>query len=275
MEFLVVFAILFILYVLMVRIDSKRIKKLSFMHILAAHRGLYSKDQRIPENSLAAFQNAIDHGYAIELDVQCSKDLDVFVFHDDNLVRMCKRLDVLKTMTSDEIRKERLMDSTERIPTLADTLKLVDGKVPLWVEIKTTLRRQETVDKVMELLAEYKGDTSICSFDPLILLELKRRYPHVIRGIIVENFAADKSRPWYIFIVLFFCLLNFLVRPDYQSFDVAQLHHPTYRLNRLLGAHSVFWVIRSFQQEQIVRQSCDNFIFEYYLPPIELSDVIA
>jgi hypothetical protein len=171
-------------------------------------------------------------------------------------------------MSSDEIRNETLVGSTEKIPTFKDALKLVDGKVPLWIEIKTTERRKETVDKVMELLNEYQGNYSICSFDPLILLELKRRYPHVLRGIIVENFAANKSRPWYIFIVLFFCLLNFLVRPDYQSFDVAQLHHPTYGLNRLFGAHSAFWVIRSFQQEQIVRKSCDNIIFEHYLPKL-------
>jgi glycerophosphoryl diester phosphodiesterase len=271
MEIILIFISVFFIYFMMVRIDSKRARTLSYMHIPAAHRGLYTMDQSVPENSLAAFGKAVASGYAIELDVQASKDMEVFVFHDNTLLRMCGRLEVLKTMDADEIRKMKLGNTLEPIPTLRDTLKLVDGKVPLWIEIKTTEKRKETVDNVMELLRDYHGSYSICSFDPLILIQLKKHYPHVIRGIIVENFAPDKSRPWYVLIVLFFCLLNFLTRPDYQSFDVAQQHHPTYGLNRWLGAHSVFWVIRSADQELAVRKSCDNIVFEEYLPEIKPS----
>jgi hypothetical protein len=271
MELVLALITLFFVYFLMVRIDSRRVRNLTFMHIPAAHRGLYAKDQSVPENSLAAFRNAVEHGYAIELDVQASKDMEMFVFHDNNLLRMCGRLDVFTTMDAEEIRKLTLGSTDEPIPSFRETLNLVDGKVPLWVEIKSTERRKETVDKVMELLNAYQGAYSICSFDPLILLELKKRYPNVIRGIIIENFAPAKDRPWYIFIVLFFCLLNFVSRPDYQSFDVAQRHHPSYGLNRLLGAHSVFWVIRSLKQERKVRKSCDNIIFENYLPKLDKS----
>ncbi len=259
---------LILCYILMVRIDSKRINQLAFMHIPAAHRGLYTENQSIPENSLAAFRNAIEHGYAIEMDIQCSSDDEVFVFHDADLFRMCGRLDVLSSMKADELKRFHLAKSEEPIPTFREVLGLVDGKVPLWIEIKTTERRKETVKSVMDLLQEYHGDYSICSFDPLILLELKKQYPHVIRGIIVENYTADKGRAWYVPIVLFFCLLNFLCRPDYQSFNIMQRQHPTYGLNRSLGAHSVFWVVRSFKQEQSVRKSCDTIIFEGYLPII-------
>ena len=44
-----------------------------------AHRGLHNKD--IPENSLSAFKNAIEHGYAIEIDLQITKDNKIIVFH--------------------------------------------------------------------------------------------------------------------------------------------------------------------------------------------------
>ena len=174
MEFIIIILVLFLIYFLMIRIDSKRINHLAFMHIPAAHRGLYAADQSIPENSLGAFCKAVEHGYAIEMDVQCSNDNVAFVFHDANLLRMCGRLDVLSTMNAIEIKTMNLANSEETIPTFQEVVELVDGKVPLWIEIKTTKRRKQTVKSVMDLLDEYQGDYSICSFDPLILLELKK-----------------------------------------------------------------------------------------------------
>ena len=52
-----------------------------------AHRGLWGEG--IPENSLAAFRRAAEHGFAIELDVQLSRDGEVMVFHDYTLDRVC------------------------------------------------------------------------------------------------------------------------------------------------------------------------------------------
>ena len=52
-----------------------------------AHRGLYDNISDAPENSLAAFQKAVDAGYGIELDVQMTADGKVVVVHDFNLKR--------------------------------------------------------------------------------------------------------------------------------------------------------------------------------------------
>ena len=52
-----------------------------------AHRGYFDNDGDAPENSLAAFQRAIDHGYAIELDTQITSDGTVVVLHDKSLLR--------------------------------------------------------------------------------------------------------------------------------------------------------------------------------------------
>ena len=53
---------------------------------IIAHRGMHSN---CPENSLMAFQKAVQKGYPIELDVQLTKDNEVIVFHDSTLKRMC------------------------------------------------------------------------------------------------------------------------------------------------------------------------------------------
>lgn len=51
-----------------------------------AHRGLA---QVAPENTLGAFQGAVDQGYeGIEIDIQISKDGEIIVAHDSNFTRM-------------------------------------------------------------------------------------------------------------------------------------------------------------------------------------------
>ena len=54
-----------------------------------AHRGLYTQDQSVPENSMEAFRAAVAAGYGIELDIRLTKDGQVVVFHDDTLARVC------------------------------------------------------------------------------------------------------------------------------------------------------------------------------------------
>lgn len=52
-----------------------------------AHRGLHGGE--IPENSLSAFEEAAAKGYSVETDVQMTKDGELVLFHDDDLLRMC------------------------------------------------------------------------------------------------------------------------------------------------------------------------------------------
>ena len=51
-----------------------------------AHRGLV---QAAPENTLGAFQGAVDGGYeGIEIDVQMTRDGEIVIAHDSNFTRM-------------------------------------------------------------------------------------------------------------------------------------------------------------------------------------------
>ena len=53
-----------------------------------AHRGLHDRAKGVIENSRSAFEAAIAGGYAIECDVQLSKDAEPFIFHDDSFDRL-------------------------------------------------------------------------------------------------------------------------------------------------------------------------------------------
>jgi len=98
-----------------------------------AHRGLHGGG--VPENSLAAFKKAVDSGHGIELDLQLSADGEVMVFHDYTLVRITGESGLLSERSAEELRSLRLSGTDEHIPTLREVLELVDGRVPLLVEI--------------------------------------------------------------------------------------------------------------------------------------------
>ena len=107
-----------------------------FLTTPLAHRGYHNAALRHPENAVSAFQAAIDAGYGIELDVQLCRDGQAVVFHDDTLDRMTARSGAVREYTAAELGLIRLRDSDDFIPTLAQVLQLVDGKVPLLIEIK-------------------------------------------------------------------------------------------------------------------------------------------
>ncbi len=101
-----------------------------------AHRGLHDIKKGIPENSIPAFQAAIEAGYGIELDVHLTKDGKLVVFHDDDFRRICGEKGKVEETDYARMRTYRLSRTGEKIPLLSEVLRLVDGKVPLLIEVK-------------------------------------------------------------------------------------------------------------------------------------------
>ena len=120
-----------------------------------AHRGLHNINENIPENTLKAFKNAIKNNYAIELDVHILKDGKVIVFHDKTLFRMTGVNKKIKDMNYDEIKCLKLKNTSENIPLLKEVLKLVAGKVPLIIELKSSNKVGTLEKEVMKLLENY------------------------------------------------------------------------------------------------------------------------
>src|SRR6476661_8943253 len=56
-----------------------------------AHRGLHDTRRGVIENTASAFAAAIDSDYAIECDLQLSRDGEAVVFHDEGLERLTTR----------------------------------------------------------------------------------------------------------------------------------------------------------------------------------------
>ena len=158
-----------------------------------AHRGLHNgKDA--PENSLAAFEAACQKGYGIELDVQLSRDGKVMVFHDYTLVRMTGCDKKLAELDAEELTALTLGESDQKIPTFAEVLSLVNGRVPLLVELKGENFDTSLCAKVAEMLRDYQGPYCVESFNPLLIGNMKKEMPEVFCGLLYTNVCREKKK---------------------------------------------------------------------------------
>ncbi len=156
------------------------------------HRGLHGNG--VPENSIPSFENAIDAGVGIELDVRLSRDGVPVVFHDKTPRRMCGDKRKVSELTVNELKGLRLKDSDETIPTLEEVLELTGGRVPLMIETKPPKHRlfdRKLEQSMLPLLKAYKGTYYLQSFDKDGMKYMKKRLPDTLCGILSGNFYAE------------------------------------------------------------------------------------
>lgn len=235
--------------------------------IFYAHRGLHDRKVGIPENSMAAFRAAVKAGYGIELDVRLTKDEEVVVFHDADLKRVCAGVGDIRDFTYKQLQEYRIYNTQERIPLLKDVLKLVDGKVPLLVELKSERLTCKVSEKTDALLRQYRGEYSIESFHPLILWWYRRNHPEVCRGQLSMNFQRRENNYFPAQILTTHLLLNFLGRPDFIAYDIRDQHSVSrFICRRLFGCPGAAWTVRSQIQLNQCRKYYESFIFEGFRP---------
>ena len=152
---------------------------------IIAHRGIFD-NRKVPENSIKAFKNALNKGYAIELDIRLTKDNKIVVFHDDVLGRMTKKKGNIKNLTFEELQKIKLINTDYTIPSLDEVLSLVNGKVPLLIELKSTSRSHRLEKELIKELDEYKGEFAVQSFNPFIISYFRFHKKEYIRGLLVS-----------------------------------------------------------------------------------------
>ena len=185
-----VFVLLFIVYLILLAPKSGRALG-EFTAARYAHRGLHGEGKA--ENSLSAFRAAVDGGYGIELDVRLSSDGVLVVFHDDTLDRVTDKTGRVDAYTAAELSEIKLSGTDDGIPTFAEVLALVDGRVPLLVEIKEDAGDSRVSTAAAQALSEYKGAYIVESFNPLSLKNFGKHLPDVPRGILSQKYLKERS----------------------------------------------------------------------------------
>ena len=226
-----------------------------------AHRGLHGGG--IPENSRAAFARACEAGVGIELDVQLSRDGVVMVFHDYTLSRMTGRDAHVCDLDASELSATTLADSEETIPTLAEVLALVNGRVPILVELKGESTDAALCPRVAALLRDYNGAYCIESFNPLLVGQMKKHLPRAYRGLLYTNVCREKKSRSALNIALTCMALNFLAKPNFIAYNqIDRSALPVRICTSLFRAPRFVWTVRSAQDLEAAHQLGECPIYE-------------
>lgn len=226
-----------------------------------AHRGLHSNG--VPENSIEAFELACRAGYGIELDIQLSRDGEVMVFHDYTLGRMTGCDKKLCELTLSELKGLRLAGTEQSIPTFAEVLSLVDGRVPILIEFKGEDFNTSLCPKAYELLKDYKGSFCIESFNPLLIKEMKKLMPDTFCGLLYTNAVREKKKASILNIVITLMALNFLCKPNFIAYNEIDRNSLPVRLATASKKTTRFiWTIRSRESLDRAHELGECPIFE-------------
>lgn len=229
-----------------------------------AHRGLHDGDA--PENSLPAFQKAIDAGYPIELDVQMLSDGTVIVFHDESLSRLTGNDGYIKFLTRSDLDILRLGGTKEKIPTFEEVLKFINGRTPILIEVKNRGKVGELEKAVIDLLRNYNGEYAVQSFNPFSLGYFYDHAPEIPRGQLA-GYLTDEKMPFFQKYALRRMLLNKKVsHPNFISYEGK--HLPNRFARKFKKLPLLAWTVHSQAEYLKVVKHCDNVIFENFEPKI-------
>ena len=246
-----------------------------FLRAPIAHRALHDVADQRSENSRAAIRAAMQAGYGIEIDLQLTADGVAVVFHDYDLLRLTGRVGAVRQTTLMDLQQIALLHGDgECMPTFAEVLSLVDGKVPLLVELKDQDGAMGGNIGVLEAataqaLAGYAGPVALMSFNPHSVAEMARLCPHLPRGLVTDGYDPSE---WPLSSETCDRLRTI---PDFDRVEASFISHEASDLTRprvlqlqQRGVPVLCWTVQSPEMEAQARTVADNVTFEGYLADI-------
>lgn len=239
-----------------------------------AHRGLHDRAAGIIENSRSAFERAIEAGYAIECDIQLTRDGVPVVFHDDDMLRLLGLSGDIRDASSDIVLETPLLGSAagDCPQTFGQLLEQVAGRTLLQVELKH--QRPEKTKALaaiaVDIASRHKGPICFESFDPWLLTNARAAGFKGELGIITERWEG--TGPDYAWVspidrfVLRHVLHWPLTRFDFLSVDKDALTLPAVQFFRGLGKPVTSWTIHSEAEAAAALQHADQLVFEGFAP---------
>ncbi|MDP2683905.1 MAG: glycerophosphodiester phosphodiesterase family protein [bacterium] len=155
------------------------------------HRGACGYE---PENTLISFQKAIELNVdMVELDVHLSINNDIIVMHDETVNRTTNGTGYVKQQTLSELR-QLSAGKGEKIPTLEQTLNLINKRVKLNIELKGLNTAKPTTELIMKYVKQNNWkyqDFLVSSFNANELLEFFKILPQINIGVIYNKVPND------------------------------------------------------------------------------------
>lgn len=222
-----------------------------------AHRGLHGGD--IPENTLLGFAAAADIGLGIECDIQRSSDGQAMVFHDWDVDRLTEGRGNFGEFTSEFLERLKYRGAAYGIARLVQLLEIVDGRVPILIEIKSKARYDivKSCLAVSAALSGYDGKHAVMSFDPRVSRWLREHSPQTVRGLVMrEDHIGFTPYAWQRHLALWHA------RPDFIAYDVRTLPNRFVSGLRDGGMPVVTWTVDTPEKMATARRHADAPIAE-------------
>ncbi len=236
-----------------------------------AHRGLHCRSKGLIENTVAAAQAAAAKNYAIECDVQRSRDGEAVVFHDAQLERLMRQSGRVDAYGADELKRFAYKDCDQRIVALSDFLDAIGGRVPVIVEIKSFFDGDMRLSaRVAAAVANCSWPVALKSFDPKILIYLRRAGVCCPAGLVAQ--ASYGGEEWACLpedaCARMADLRDFpAMQPDFLSWNHTDLPHAVPMLCRAgIGMPVMTWAVRSAAAAEKAKLWADQIIFEGFEP---------
>jgi glycerophosphoryl diester phosphodiesterase len=232
-----------------------------------AHRGLHAG--KAIENTESAFAAALKHNYAIECDLQITKDGEAIVFHDDDIDRLLDGKGRVKHHTLKKLKSTPFKSGKDRVQTLAELLEQVGGQVTLVIELKSHWdNNQALTHRTLEVLEDYHGPYALMSFDPEIIACIADRSPVTVRGITADRVVDPYYNPLPLARRLSMRNFDHLARtkPHFVSFDCNGLPFSPITEIRNAGHPVISWTIESPESAANALRFSDQITFQGYHP---------
>ena len=229
-----------------------------------AHRGLHDAAHGIIENTASAFSAAIAGQYAIECDLQLAGDGEAMVFHDELLDRLTQRQGPLAALSSCDLKTVSFKATADRMMLLGDLCTLVEGRVPLLIELKSHFNGDTRLAvRAAEALQSYAGPVAVMSFDPAMISAIAAAAPGLPRGLVAER---DLLSGRGVGTATYFGAV-FRARPHFMAWSVRDLPATLPLLARYaFGLPLLTWTVRTDLDRARARSWADQMIFEGFRP---------
>ncbi len=235
-----------------------------------AHRGLHMASAGTIENTVSAARAAAEAGFAIECDVQLTRDGEAVVFHDFTLDRLTDGTGRLDGRTAAELAAIPFRVTGDRIPTLGTFLDTIGGRVPLFIEIKSRFDGDHALARrVAAILSGRSDPVAIMSFDETIVEALDTLAPDRPHGIVAmddysgrewDTIPPERKRS------LAGLLHVGRTKPDFLAWHVKALPHAVPNLARYFGLPVLTWTVRTAADREKAAAYADQTIFEGFDP---------
>ena len=216
-----------------------------------AHRGLH--DLSRPENSRAAFLEAIEKGQPFECDIHRTKDGELLICHDSDLLRMTGKQGIIEELDLREIQSSYLLPDGSAPITLEELFRLNDKNVPMVLELKSYGGNEEAVAKrALPLINALPnvGDCLLISFWENILFEARKLEPKLPLGFLVGT-EAIKHAPE-----------SLLYEFDFLDVEVHYSLFPRFARYRRNGGGLLCWTVKDRLSYRIGKARCDALTWE-------------